>query len=119
MKIFAIIAVALLLASAGFAEQISGVIETKVGDTFMITLGSNGTTGYEWQIAEPINKSLLEFKGSKYIAPETKLVGAPGKEEWTFKAIAAGKAGVLFKYVRPWEKDVKPVKVGGFIIVIK
>ena len=48
------------------------------------------TTGYSWRLAEPLDKNLVQLVGSKYIKPEKAMPGAPGKEEWTFKASGAG-----------------------------
>jgi predicted secreted protein len=47
------------------------------------------------------------------------MVGAPGKEVWTFKAVKSGKTTINFKYVRPWEKDKAPTKTTSFQVVIK
>jgi len=92
--------------------------ETSVGKSFTITLDSNPTTGYQWQITRQLDTGLLKLVDSKYIAPKTGLVGAPGKEEWTFKATRAGKAIISFDYVRPWEKDEMPAQSDSFIIII-
>ena len=96
----------------------SKVIEASVGKSFTITLDSNPTTGYQWQITRQLDTGLLKLVDSKYIAPKTGLVGAPGKEEWTFKATRAGKAIISFDYVRPWEKDEMPAQSDSFIIII-
>jgi predicted secreted protein len=82
-----------------FSEE--NKITVNVGDKFKIGLKSNPTTGYQWQLAEPLNN--IELVSSKYIPPNTNLVGAGGKEIWLFKAIKAGKTYISFKYVRPWE----------------
>ncbi|MBU1726684.1 MAG: protease inhibitor I42 family protein [Candidatus Omnitrophica bacterium] len=94
-------------------------VKIKLGQEFSLILDSNATTGYQWQFAEPIfDKNIAEFVRSEYIIPKTKLVGAGGKEIWVFKALKAGKTTISFKYVRPWEKDVLPVKTASFVIVV-
>jgi inhibitor of cysteine peptidase len=95
------------------------IIETAVGKSFTITLDSNPTTGYRWQLARQMDTGLVELVNSQYIAPKTDLVGAPGHEEWHFKAIREGKAIISFDYVRPWEKDELPVQTESFIIIIR
>ncbi len=97
----------------------SKFIETSVGRSFTITLDSNTTTGYQWQIARQLDTGLLELIDSKYIAPKTGLAGAPGREEWFFKATRAGKAIISFNYVRPWEKDGLPTQTDSFIVIIR
>ena len=95
------------------------IVETAVGKSFTITLDSNPTTGYQWQIARQMDTGLVELIDSQYIAPETNLVGAPGKEEWHFRAIREGKAIISFDYVRPWEKDELPSQTESFIVIIR
>jgi len=97
----------------------SKVIEAKVGNSFTITLDSSPTTGYQWQIARQIDTGLLELIGSQYIPSKIDLVGVPGKEEWVFKAVRAGKAIISFNYVRPWDKDGLPAQTDSFIVIIR
>lgn len=97
------------------AEQ----IEVPVGKTFSVTLDSNPTTGYRWQLAKPLDEAILKVVGSEYKKPATKLVGAGGKEVWVFKAVAKGQASIQMRYVRPWEKDVGPAKEATFTVIAR
>jgi len=94
------------------------VIKARAGNDFTITLESNMTTGYKWKIARPLDTKLLKLLDSKYIPPETELIGAAGKEEWVFKAIRRGKTIVSFDYTRPWEKEVPAARSEDFFIII-
>lgn len=93
------------------------IIEADTGQTFIITIGSNHTTGYQWNFAAPIDKKILEFIGSRYIPPKKNLPGAGGKEEWSFKAIAAGTTTIMLEYMRPWAGDPSAKKVIFTVIV--
>jgi len=93
-------------------------IEVKAGQRFIIRLDANHTTGYQWQLVQPLDPNILELVSSEYRPVEAKLVGAGGKEAWTFKSVRPGKAKVSFKYLRPWEKDAKPAETEDFIIVV-
>jgi inhibitor of cysteine peptidase len=95
------------------------IIETAAGKSFTISLDSNPTTGYQWQIAREMDTGLLELIGSQYIATKTGIVGAPGKEQWHFKAIKEGKAIISFSYARSWEKDELPTQTESFIVIIR
>ena len=116
-----IILVLLLLSSYAFAEtnDMTNTIQATVGKEFVITLNANATTGYEWQLANPIDDSLIGLVGSEYVPDKTGLVGSGGKSIWTFKAVRAGKTQVSFKYIRPWEKNTPPVKEATYIVDIK
>jgi len=96
-----------------------GLIEVKVGQEFNITLESNPTTGYQWQLAKEVNGTILQFVGSEYKPSDSGLLGAGGKEIWTFKAMSSGTTKISMKYVRPWEMDVPPIKEQTFGIIVK
>ena len=114
---------AVVLATPAFAKDTQkskqdSPRQVKAGKEFVITLNSNMTTGYQWQLAKAVDKGYLVLLGLKYVARQTKLVGAGGKEEWTFKAIKPGSTAVSFQYVRPWEKKA-PAKIKTIKVVIK
>ena len=94
-------------------------IEVSLGQDAVITLEANHTTGYQWQLAKPLEGDLLEFVDTKYIPAETGLIGSGGEEVWTFKTLKKGKAEVCLKYVQPWEKDKPPARQATFMIIIK
>jgi inhibitor of cysteine peptidase len=93
-------------------------IETGVCCEFAITLESNRTTGFGWDIAEPIDEKTVTFISSEYVSGDASLAGAPGTEIWTFMAVGKGRSVITFKYVRPWEKDVSPAKKVSFTVVV-
>jgi inhibitor of cysteine peptidase len=94
-------------------------ITVKLGQPFAITLESNRTTGYQWELAQPLDGAILKLANSEYKAPNTTRVGAGGEEVWTFQTVGKGKAEILMKYVRPWEKDVAPAKTQTFKVVVR
>ena len=117
-----IILVLLSLSSYAFAEThdaMTNTIKATVGKEFVITLDANATTGYEWQLAKPIDDNLIKLVSSEYIPNKTGLVGSGGKSIWTFKAVHVGKTRISFKYIRPWEKNTPPTKQIRYIVNIK
>jgi len=84
--------------------------EVKVtpGNTVVVTLCSNPTTGFKWELGKITDKDVLENVDNKYISPEeTGLVAASGKEVWTFKALKKGESTVSLEYSRSWEGGEK------------
>lgn len=78
-------------------------IEIKVGESFIIALDSNPTTGYTWH--EDFDKSFLELVDHEYersLAGEG-LVGAGGTESFEFKALKEGDTEVTMVYKQGWE----------------
>lgn len=96
----------------------SKVIKIKSGKEFTLTMESNRTTGFEWQLAAPLDEKIIRLVGSEYMPTKPQLIGSGGEELWTFKAIGPGKANILFKYARPWEKDAPPAQKEAFSISV-
>lgn len=73
-----------------------------VGDTLQVSLGANHSTPYSWtaqtQIADP---TIVQQTNHEYVAPSTPpgVVGAPGTEVWTFKALKTGTTTITTDYV--------------------
>jgi inhibitor of cysteine peptidase len=113
-----------LSASFCLAEGLktSKVIKTRVGHEFTITQEANGTTGYQWLLAKPLDRSVLKLLNSAYISGKNKpnmQVGAPGKQVWRFKALKAGQTNIYFEYVRLWGKIHTPQNEESYLIDIK
>ncbi len=88
-------------------------VELEQGQILVVTLESNPTTGYSWQVVEAQGSILeqmgeAEFKQSD--TGEPPLVGAGGWEIFRFKAISAGQMTLKLAYRRPWEEGVEPLK---------
>jgi len=105
-----------------FMEQkhISKEVEVAVDGSLTVTLGSNQTTGFKWELAEITDESVLEYVDDEYVPPEdTGVVGAGGKEIWTFKALKKGTTEVSMEYSRPWEGGEKAEWTFVLTVVVK
>lgn len=118
MKLIKILIVLVIFALTVPAFAKGSVINTKAGNTFKIQLESNASTGFQWKLAVPLDEKIVKLVSSDYIAPNTNLVGAGGKEVWVFKAIKKGTTKISLKYVRPWEK-IAPVSQKVYTIIVK
>jgi inhibitor of cysteine peptidase len=98
--------------------NITAQLDVTVGQEFNITLASNATTGYHWELAARLDEAVVKLVTSEYKAPETRMLGAGGQEIWTFKAVSRGQTVVSLKYVRPWEKDVAPEKTASYTVTV-
>ena len=75
------------------------------GETFEITLDSPYNDG-GWRWSYEINSSSgIEEVSCKFIPnnPDPEVIGSPGKQQYTFKAIEAGSYKIKFIYERSWE----------------
>ncbi len=77
-------------------------VTAAAGDTIVISLAENPTTGYSWNMK--LGKGLKLVKTS-YEPDDTsgELVGAGGVRTWRIEATTAGEHTVSGVYERPWE----------------
>jgi len=75
-------------------------VNTKVGETFTISLKSNPTTGFSWQ--PEFDSEFLKLV-SKDFKSDSTLPGSPGVEFFEFEAVKQGEVKVKMIYKRPWE----------------
>ena len=94
------------------------IISAKTGETFVIELDSNITTGYSWQLAKPLKKEFIRLVSSEYINLHPNVTGAGGKEIWRFITLKKGSTKISFQYSRPWEKQ-RPAKQISYKIKVK
>ncbi len=98
-------------------------VEATVGDVVKITLDSNVTTGYQWQLMSNSDESVVSLLDHQYVEPSAgggePLVGAGGSEEWRFKAEASGASKLHLVYGKPWEGAAKADKTFDLTIVVK
>ena len=95
--------------------------EIAVGGSLTVTLESNVTTGFAWELVNITDETVLEQVGEQeYKAPEAgALIGAGGEEVWTFKALKKGTSTISMEYRRPWEKGVEPAQTFALTVVVK
>lgn len=95
-------------------------VTADVGSTIIIALTSNPSTGYAWQVREPLPEQLAQSGDVRYVPPgsTSPVVGAPGTEVFTFRATAAGSAELTLDYARSFE-DGEPASVYTLTIEIE
>jgi C1A family cysteine protease/predicted secreted protein len=110
------------------AQDDSRQIELHEGQVLVISLESNPSTGYLWEVEEADDRILRQTGKIEYeqcpepiegpqlphypssILHSTRLLGAPSKQILRFEAVAAGQTDLRLVYHRPWEKDIKPAR---------
>jgi inhibitor of cysteine peptidase len=91
-------------------------ISVSNGDSFVIALEANPTTGYSWE-AEP--NTNVEFVKSKQVQGSSNAIGAGGTQQLTFKAVKTGSSTLTLNYLRPFEQGVPPVQTEDFDVTVK
>ena len=107
-----LLAALLLLVPAGCGTQApqeysnpDEEISVAVGESFIIVLEANPSTGYEWQ--EEFDAGLLKLLDNQYQAAEHEegMVGTGGWSRFTFEALGQGQANITMQYKRSWEEN--------------
>ncbi|MEI8002024.1 MAG: protease inhibitor I42 family protein [Actinomycetes bacterium] len=92
-------------------------ISVHAGDTFVIVLDANPSTGYSWTaVANP----QATFVSSRSVTPQGAMVGAGGTQELTFTAGAKGSSTLTVNYARSFDPaGTPPAKVATFPITVE
>jgi inhibitor of cysteine peptidase len=120
MKRVAFIAVALAVLMMGSAcdgvvrvteDDHGSAVELAEGETLVVTLESNRTTGYAWRVREVPDCLDQEGEPEYDTKGSPGMVGAPGEETWRFTAADADDGTLVLEYVRSWEEDEPPASL--------
>jgi len=90
--------------------------ETKLGESFEVSLGENPTTGFRWKMladGEPVCR-LVADQFQPGVKP-----GEPGVHRWQFQAAQAGAAEIRMILQRPWAKTTEPAKCFSLRVRVK
>lgn len=94
-------------------------IELKTGQTLVVSLEGNPSTGYTW---ETENKDLktLELTGlPEFKAAKSGVAGSPGIITRRFQVVAAGQEPLKLVYHRSWETGVEPAKTFELTVLVR
>lgn len=73
--------------------------DAKIGDTIIITVRENPTTGYRWKLAQ-IDEETILMEDSKY-----RIDLGSAARTFTFKVGSLGKTKIRLHLKREWEKS--------------
>ena len=76
-------------------------VEATVGNSVIIALPENGTTGYQWIIEAASDEVVVE--SNEFRPPESAAPGSAGQRVVTLRATRAGTARVDVRLQRAWE----------------
>jgi inhibitor of cysteine peptidase len=88
-------------------------VEINLRASIVLSLCSNASTGYQWNAdAEIGDTSVISQYEHNFVAPQSEqngqdqmLVGAPGKDVYTFQTLATGTTTITLHYSRAWETN--------------
>ena len=89
------------------------------GDLLVVRLEGNPSSGYEWELVDPLDQGVLEQVGEREFVSEGNddIVGAPGTFVFRFRAVASGTIPLQFVYERPWEEE--PIETFSVVVYVR
>ena len=84
-------------------------ITLNIGDSLVIVLDSNPSTGYAWAV-KSVDKPVLSLASEPVFKVDSDKLGAPGKTTLTFKTVSSGSQVLTLVSQRSFEKDAQPLK---------
>ncbi|SPL69749.1 protease inhibitor I42 family protein [Acinetobacter stercoris] len=81
----------------------------KVGENIIFKAPENPSTGYQWQLMQPVKLFKSEETYNTQITDaDEQIVGAGGERVFRFTALKPGYEVIDLAYVRAWEKSNRP-----------
>jgi len=81
-----------------------GSVALGIGDTLVVRLPENPTTGFRWQVPKS-SDGVLNLESTHFDAPEPSRRGAGGERGWTYKATRSGAMTLQMKLLREWQQE--------------
>jgi len=104
------------------AKDNGGQVEVAAGQTLILTLESNPTTGYRWEVVEA-QDAVLRQTGEAVFTVASELdpppPGTGGVEVFRFEAVEAGETLLELVYHRPWEEGVEPLETYSIQVTVR
>ncbi|MFC2055485.1 protease inhibitor I42 family protein [Chloroflexota bacterium] len=100
------------------ADDDGSQVELKAGQTLIVSLEGNPTTGYMWE-AEDLDEQVLRQAGETEFKPESDAIGAGGVQTLRFETVKTGQTTLKLVYHRSWEADVEPAETFSVQVVVR
>ncbi|MBN2186069.1 MAG: protease inhibitor I42 family protein [Dehalococcoidia bacterium] len=101
-------------------QHITKELEINHPGSLTVSLASNPTTGFQWEEVKISDEELIYQTEHNFISPQdTGVVGASGKDVWSFKTLDSGTSNLIFEYSRPWENGEKDEWTFALTLVVK
>ena len=121
MKYYALLLLALSLLATGCRSleetDPATPIEVKAGDEFTIVVQSNPSTGYRWQLAEPLDETIIHLLAKEYREDKPIRPGSGGWDVWKFEAVAPGETEITLNHF-PANSDTVPYETATFTVTV-
>ena len=88
------------------------------GQTLVVSLEGNPTTGYTWETAE-VDQKVLREVGEPQFEAESDAVGSGGVQTLRFETVTSGSTTLKLVYVRAWEEGIPPQETFSVQVIVR
>ena len=124
-----LLAVLVLAAACGSSGEVKvgasasgGQVELEQGQVLVVTLESNPSTGFRWEVVD-LDESILQQVGEAEFEVaddrDPPPPGAGGHETFRFQAVGVGQTSLQMIYHRSWEEGVEPERTFSLQVAVK
>ena len=119
MCLFVSICIAFLSFGCESTQEQDAATVRLEGNIATVELKGNPTTGYSWDYTMS-PEGIVREVSSDYVPDKTddNVTGSGGKFVFTFEAVSAGEAELVFSYFRPWETDIPALETVTYRAVV-
>jgi inhibitor of cysteine peptidase len=102
------------------AAKSGGPVKLQTGDTLVVALDAQPSTGYRWETLDLQGPVLVAVGSADYLPPTVApgTVGAPGESVFRYQARDVGHATLDLGYSRPFEQGAAPVRTVHYDITV-
>jgi len=87
-----------------------GKVYLTAGQTLVVRLRANPSTGYGWHVAEPTGEEILRQTQEGEFQADSALLGVAATQVLRFEGVREGQTTLRLEYRRPWEPGEKPAR---------
>jgi len=87
------------------------------GQTLVVSLEAQPSTGYTWEVVE-LDELILRQEGDPEFQPASGGIGAPGVQIFRFEAVSAGETDLRMIYHQPWVEGVEPLETFSVHVIV-
>ncbi|AHL74601.1 peptidase inhibitor I42 [Stutzerimonas stutzeri] len=94
--------------SVALSDDTACPLSMQPGQTLILSLPSNPTSGYRWSLREVSSEQIKSLGPEVFSSPKNDLIGGDGLSTWRFEAANSGSGRLYLTYQRPWESQAEP-----------
>ncbi|TLX54703.1 peptidase inhibitor I42 [Stutzerimonas nosocomialis] len=94
--------------SVSLKDDRSCPLNLHAGQTLIVSLPSNPTSGYRWNLQDAAPGQLKSLGPEVFSSPDKDVIGGEGLSTWRFQVQGGGSGRLYLAYQQPWDAAAEP-----------